>query len=148
MSVLEPSRLEQKGIWLSFVYCEWVDFEMQYLVHCLETVSPQVYHYLMLDHSPFRLRMREGLIRFFLFIIPFWSIHKYHIKTEYDNKEGRREIRLILNYSNIPFQVYEDGGTIKAYNNHMEGSYTFIPYGASKYMVKGKETAVGDILHW
>ena len=39
----------------------------------------------------------------------------------------------------------EDGGTIKAYNNHMEGSYTFIPYGAGKYMLKGKETAVGDI---
>ncbi|MBR6449022.1 MAG: T9SS type A sorting domain-containing protein [Fibrobacter sp.] len=39
----------------------------------------------------------------------------------------------------------EDGGTIKAYNNYMEGSYTFIPYGASKYMLKGKETAVGDI---
>ena len=39
----------------------------------------------------------------------------------------------------------EDGGTIKAYNNYMEGTYTFIPYGASKYMLKGKETAVGDI---
>ena len=39
----------------------------------------------------------------------------------------------------------EDGGTIKAYNNFMEGSFTFIPYGASKYMLKGKETAVGDI---
>ena len=39
----------------------------------------------------------------------------------------------------------EDGGTIKAYNNYMEGSYTFIPYGASKYMLKGAESAVGDI---
>ena len=39
----------------------------------------------------------------------------------------------------------EDGGTIKAYNNYMEGSYTFIPYGASKYMLKGAETAVGSI---
>ena len=39
----------------------------------------------------------------------------------------------------------EDGGTIKAYNNFMEGSFTFIPYGASKYMLKGNETAVGDI---
>ena len=39
----------------------------------------------------------------------------------------------------------EAGGTIKAYNNHMEGSYTFIPYGASKYILKGKETAIGDI---
>ena len=39
----------------------------------------------------------------------------------------------------------EEGGTIKAYNNYMEGSYTFIPYGASKYMLKGKETSVGDI---
>ena len=39
----------------------------------------------------------------------------------------------------------EDGGTIKAYNNHMEGSYTFIPYGASKYVLKGAETAIGDI---
>jgi pectate lyase len=39
----------------------------------------------------------------------------------------------------------EDGGTIKAYNNYMEGSFTFIPYGASKYTLKGKETAIGDI---
>ena len=39
----------------------------------------------------------------------------------------------------------EEGGTIKAYNNYMEGSYTFIPYGASKYMLKGKESSVGDI---
>ena len=39
----------------------------------------------------------------------------------------------------------EDGGTIKAYNNYMEGSYTFIPYGASKYMLKGAESAMGDI---
>ena len=39
----------------------------------------------------------------------------------------------------------EDGGTIKAYNNFMEGSFTFIPYGVSKYMLKGKETSVGDI---
>ena len=39
----------------------------------------------------------------------------------------------------------EDGGIIKAYNNYMEGSYTFIPYGASKYMLKGKETSVGNI---
>ena len=39
----------------------------------------------------------------------------------------------------------EDGGTIKAYNNYMEGSYTFIPYGASKYVLKGKEVSVGSI---
>ena len=39
----------------------------------------------------------------------------------------------------------EEGGTIKAYNNYMEGSFTFIPYGASKYMLKGKESSVGDI---
>ena len=39
----------------------------------------------------------------------------------------------------------EAGGTIKAYNNYMEGSYTFIPYGASKYVLKGSETAVGTI---
>ena len=39
----------------------------------------------------------------------------------------------------------EAGGTIKAYNNYMEGSYTFIPYGASKYILKGKETAIGNI---
>ena len=40
----------------------------------------------------------------------------------------------------------EAGGTIKAYNNYMEGSYTFIPYGASKtYMLKGVETAIGNI---
>lgn len=34
----------------------------------------------------------------------------------------------------------EAGGTIKAYNNYMEGSYTFIPYGAASYKVKGVET--------
>lgn len=39
----------------------------------------------------------------------------------------------------------EDGGTIKAYGNHFEGNYTFIPYGASKYVLKGVETAVGEI---
>jgi len=39
----------------------------------------------------------------------------------------------------------EDGGSIKAFNNYMEGSFTFIPYGASKYMLKGKETAIGGI---
>ena len=39
----------------------------------------------------------------------------------------------------------EDGGTIKAYGNRFEGSYTFIPYGASKYVLKGAETAVGSI---
>ena len=31
----------------------------------------------------------------------------------------------------------EDGGTIKAYNNYMTGTYTFIPYGASSYVNKG-----------
>ena len=39
----------------------------------------------------------------------------------------------------------EDGGTIKAFNNYFEGNYTFIPYGASKYMLKGSETAAGSI---
>ena len=39
----------------------------------------------------------------------------------------------------------EDGGTIKAYGNYMEGNYTFIPYGASKYVLKGKETSSGSI---
>ena len=39
----------------------------------------------------------------------------------------------------------EAGGSIKAYNNYMDGSYTFIPYGASKYVLKGSETAIGDI---
>ena len=34
----------------------------------------------------------------------------------------------------------EAGGTIKAYGNYMEGSYTFIPYGATSYKVKGAET--------
>lgn len=46
---------------------------------------------------------------------------------------------------NNPTFSSEDGGTIKAYNNHMEGSYTFIPYGASKYVLKGSETAAGSI---
>ena len=46
---------------------------------------------------------------------------------------------------NNPTFSSEDGGTIKAYNNHMEGAYTFIPYGASKYTLKGSETIVGSI---
>ena len=46
---------------------------------------------------------------------------------------------------NNPTFSKEDGGTIKAFNNYMEGSYTFIPYGASKYVLKGTETAVGSI---
>ena len=46
---------------------------------------------------------------------------------------------------NNPTFSSEDGGTIKAYNNYMEGSYTFIPYGAGKYTLKGAETAVGSI---
>lgn len=46
---------------------------------------------------------------------------------------------------NNPTFSSEDGGTIKAYNNHMEGNFTFIPYGASKYTLKGTEAAVGSI---
>ena len=38
----------------------------------------------------------------------------------------------------------EDGGTIKAYNNYMEGSFTFIPYGATSYKVKGAETTASS----
>ena len=39
----------------------------------------------------------------------------------------------------------EAGGSIKAFNNYMEGEYTFIPYGASKYTLKGTATAAGEI---
>ena len=35
----------------------------------------------------------------------------------------------------------EAGGTIKAFNNIMTGSYTFIPYGCSTYVLNGTETA-------
>lgn len=38
----------------------------------------------------------------------------------------------------------EAGGSIKAYNNYIEGG-TFIAYGASNYLLKGTETAIGDI---
>ena len=38
----------------------------------------------------------------------------------------------------------EAGGTIKAYGNYMEGSYTFIPYGATSYKVKGAETTAAS----
>lgn len=38
----------------------------------------------------------------------------------------------------------EAGGSIKAFNNYIEGG-TFIPYGASKYILKGVETAIGAI---
>ena len=38
----------------------------------------------------------------------------------------------------------EAGGTIKAYGNYMEGSYTFIPYGATSYKVKGTETTAAS----
>ena len=33
----------------------------------------------------------------------------------------------------------ESGGIIKAYGNYMTGNYTFIPYGADKYILKGNE---------
>lgn len=38
----------------------------------------------------------------------------------------------------------EAGGSIKAYNNYIEGG-TFIAYGASKYTLKGVETSIGAI---
>ena len=38
----------------------------------------------------------------------------------------------------------EAGGSIKAFNNYIEGG-TFIAYGESKYILKGKETSVGSI---
>lgn len=38
----------------------------------------------------------------------------------------------------------EAGGTIKSYNNYMEGGYTFIPYGSTLYKVKGEETTAAS----
>ena len=38
----------------------------------------------------------------------------------------------------------EAGGTIKAYGNYMEGVFTFIPYGATSYKVKGVETTAAS----
>lgn len=38
----------------------------------------------------------------------------------------------------------EAGGSIKAFNNYIEGG-TFIAYGASKYILKGAETSIGAI---
>ena len=38
----------------------------------------------------------------------------------------------------------EAGGTIKAYGNYMEGSFTFIPYGSTSYKVKGAETTAAS----
>ncbi len=38
----------------------------------------------------------------------------------------------------------EAGGSIKAFNNYMEGG-TFIAYGASMYMLKGSEASIGSI---
>lgn len=38
----------------------------------------------------------------------------------------------------------EDGGVIKAYNNYMEGKYTFIPYGATSYVAKGAEVTASE----
>lgn len=39
----------------------------------------------------------------------------------------------------------EDGGTIKAYNNYMTGTYTFIPYGASAYTNKGSTVSASSM---
>ncbi|MBR2184087.1 MAG: hypothetical protein IJ897_01490 [Prevotella sp.] len=39
----------------------------------------------------------------------------------------------------------ENGGMIKAYNNTMTGTYTFIPYGASNYVKQGSSVSKGDI---
>lgn len=47
--------------------------------------------------------------------------------------------------SNNPTFSNEDGGMIKAYNNYMTGTYTFIPYNASKYFLKGSEVSLNGI---
>lgn len=39
----------------------------------------------------------------------------------------------------------EDGGMIKAFNNYMTGNCTFIPYGATTYLLKGAEASIGTI---
>ena len=39
----------------------------------------------------------------------------------------------------------ENGGMIKAYNNTMTGTYTFIPHGASNYVKQGSSVSKGDI---
>ena len=46
---------------------------------------------------------------------------------------------------NNPTFSKEDGGVIKAYNNTMTGTYTFIPYGATEYVQKGVTVAAGVI---
>ncbi len=39
----------------------------------------------------------------------------------------------------------EAGGTIKAFDNYMTGSYTFIPYGATSYTNKGSTVSASDM---
>lgn len=39
----------------------------------------------------------------------------------------------------------EDGGVVKAFDNYMEGNYTFIPYGASSYVNKGVEVTASSM---
>ena len=39
----------------------------------------------------------------------------------------------------------EDSGIIKSYGNVMEGNCTYIPYGASTYLLHGTNTAIGNI---
>ena len=46
---------------------------------------------------------------------------------------------------NNPTFSKEDGGVIKAYNNTMVGTYTFIPYGATEYVQKGTVVPAGSI---
>lgn len=58
---------------------------------------------------------------------------KYPILTSMQGSDVYDESTQSNDYSDMPTFTKEDGGTIKAFNNYMEGQRRFVPYGAEGY---------------
>jgi pectate lyase len=58
---------------------------------------------------------------------------KYPIMTSMQGTDVWSESKQANDYANMPTFSEEDGGTIKAWNNTMEGQKRFVPYGAAGF---------------
>jgi pectate lyase len=58
---------------------------------------------------------------------------KYPMLTSMQGSDVYNETTQTNDYKNMPTFSNEDGGTIKAFNNYMEGQHRFVAYGASVY---------------
>ncbi len=58
---------------------------------------------------------------------------KYPMLTSMQGSDVYDESKDENDYSDKPTFSKEDGGTIKAYNNHMEGEQRFVPYGSPEF---------------